>query len=244
VELAMSTIYESERARVVLGDARDVLAKMPKESVDLVVVDPPYGVEWRSNLRSERFDAMEGDGVNERDGVREILEHSVRLVGQQRHLYVFGPADVLDGLKISAPVELVWDKIKNGAGDLSAPWGPAHERINFMVSRYRHGGKAGMDGGPPARLRKGSVLRAMPRTGRKVRHPSEKPVALLCELIESSSKADELVLDPCAGSGSTGVAALLRGRRTLVVESHEPYAELAASRIRATEALMAGAAML
>lgn len=184
------TIYSTGRATVILGDARDVLAGVETESVDLCVVDPPYGVEWQSNLHAERFDVLNGDGAAEtdRDGVREILEHCVRVVGQHRHLYVFGSADVLPTLKTTAPVELVWDKTRPGAGDLSAPWAPAHESISFLVSKHRHGGEAGQQTNVAARLRKGSVLSFTPPTGRKVRHPTEKPVGLLCELIESSSR--------------------------------------------------------
>jgi site-specific DNA-methyltransferase (adenine-specific) len=219
---------------VLVGDARDVLRGVETESVDLVVVDPPYGVEWRSNLRAERFDILDGDGHDERAGVREILQQTVRVVGQHRHLYVFGPNDVLDGLKTTEPVPLVWDKGASGAGDLAAPWGPAHEDLWFLVSKHRHGGKAGGDS-LAARLRKGSVLRCGRKTGRTVRHPTEKPVQLLAELIESSSRAGELVLDPCAGSGSTGVAAVLRGRRALLIESHEPYAQIAARRLAEVE---------
>lgn len=234
----MSTIYESDRARVVLGDAREVLAGMDTESVDLVVADPPYGVEWRSNLRAERFDMLHEDGAADRAGVRAILGECVRVVGQHRHLYVFGPDDVLAGLKVTAPVAMVWDKGRPGAGDLQAPWAPAHEPLWFMVSEHRHAGKAGRTTAPAARMRKGSVLHAFPPTGRKVRHPTEKPVELLAELVESSSRAGELVLDPCSGSGSTGVAAVLRGRRALLIESHEPWARLAAERLRAVEALV------
>jgi DNA modification methylase len=232
----MSELYVGPRARVLLGDARDELRALGTESVDLVIADPPYGVEWQSGLRAERFDVLNGDGAHEREGVREILEQSVRVVGQNRHLYVFGPDDVLTGLKVGAPVALAWDKGDAGPGDLSAPWGPSHETVWFTVSKHRHGGQAGGQS-VAARLRKGTVLRVNRRTGRTVRHPTEKPVALLAELIESSSRAGELVLDPCAGSGSTGVAAVLRGRRALLIESDERYARLAVERVRRAEAI-------
>lgn len=230
--------YRSERATIYHADARDVLAGLPTESADLVIVDPPYGIEWRSNQRAERFDLLAGDGAADRDGVREILTECVRLVGQNRHLYVFGPTDVVDGLKTSAPVALVWDKLMMSGGDLSAPFGPAHEPISFLVSRHRHGGQAGGDA-IPARIRKGTVLRVHRPTGRKVRHPSEKPVALLAELVESSSRIGDLVLDPCAGIGSTGVAAILRGRRALLVECDDRWIDEAVRRVREAERLAA-----
>lgn len=227
-------IYESDHVTVHCDDARDVLANMDAESVGLVVVDPPYGVEWRSNRRAESFEVMAGDFTDDRVGVYEILQGAVRAVAQHRHLYVFGPPDVLAGLKVTQPVELVWDKGTIGQGALTSPWGPAHEQLWFLVSKYRHAGESDADS-VAARLRKGSVLRYPRPTGRKVRHPSEKPVPLLCELIESSSRRGEVVLDPCAGSGSSAVAAILLGRRALCIEVNEDYAALAVARLKRAE---------
>lgn len=231
-----SPYYADEYATLHLGDARDVLPTYPTESLDLIVTDPPYGVAWQSNRRAAAFDELHNDGAGDRDVITAVLRECVRLVGQNRHLYVFGPTDVLDGLKVAKPAELVWDKATLGSGDVTAAWGPAHEPLSFTVSKHRHAGEAGKDT-VPARIRKGSVLRFPRPTGRKVRHPSEKPTALLRELVESSSRQGECVLDPFAGVGSTGVAAVLSGRRALLVELDERYAEVAATRLAAAAAL-------
>lgn len=238
-------VYKSDHAEIWLGDAREVLATVPKESVDLIVTDPPYGVEWQSNQRTERFDQLMGDGASDADrsAIADIITHCVRIVGQHRHLYVFGPADVLAGQKVSEVVELIWDKGVMGAGDVTAPWGPQHERISFCVSKFRHAGKAGATS-LPTRMRKGSILRFTRPTGRKVRHPSEKPVPLLAELIESSSRRGDLVVDAFAGVGSTGVAAVLTGRRALLVEKDPQWIPEAIARVKNAEsiALLAQAA--
>lgn len=228
--------YSTERATLHLADARDVLAEFVTESVDLVVTDPPYGQAFVSNQRVERFETIALDGGDDRDAIRDVLEECVRLVGQNRHLYVFGPEDVLEGLKVTKPVTLMWDKTMMSGGDLTAPWGRSHEPISFVVSRHRHAGQSG-GAAIPARIRKGSVLRFGRRTGRTVRHPTEKPVDLLAELIESSSRVGDLVFDPFAGVGSTGVAAILRGRRALLVEVDERYATIAAERLQQAEHL-------
>jgi site-specific DNA-methyltransferase (adenine-specific) len=230
-------LHESPVAVVYHGHAEDVLAMTRTESVDLIVADPPYGAEWKSNRRRESFDQLEGDTPADRDDIAAVLRECVRVVGQHRHLYVFGPTDVLDGLKVSKPVSLIWDKGTLGSGDVTAPWGPQHEPITFLVSKHRHAGEAGKEG-VPARLRKGSIL-AYPRpTGRNVRHPSEKPVPLLRELIESSSRQGETVADYYGGTGSTGVAAVLAGRKTIIVEKVAKYAELAAERVAAAERVL------
>lgn len=228
--------YESARASLYLGDARSVLPKLQTESFDLVLTDPPYGMEFSSGFRQMEFGQIRNDGTNDREGIREVLQECVRLVGQKRHLYVFGPDDVLAGLKITETASLVWDKGKTGMGNLSSAWGPAHEPLTFAVSLHRHAGQAGRTS-PAVRIRKGSVLRFNPPTGRKVRHPNEKPIGLLAELIESSSRVGDIVLDPFAGIGSTGVAAILRGRRAVLVEIDEKYANIASERLREAEEL-------
>lgn len=231
-------VHDGPFGQVWHGDAEQVLATIPTESAHLILTDPPYGQEWQSNQRGDGFGQLDGDGADEgsRLKIRGGLVHCVRIVGQNRHLYVFGPTDVLEGLKVSECVALVWDKTMMSGGNLSAPWGPQHEPITFAVSKHRHAGKSG-DSVLPARLRKGTVLRFERPTGRKVRHPSEKPTGLLRELIESSSRQGELVVDPYGGIGSTAVAAILSGRRVVTVDTDERWIRVAVERVRAAERL-------
>lgn len=62
---------------------------------------------------------------------------------------------------------------------------------------------------------------------------------LLRELIESSSRQSETVLDPFAGICSTGVAAVLSGRRAVLVEIDPQWAEIGVERIRRAEDIAA-----
>jgi site-specific DNA-methyltransferase (adenine-specific) len=64
----------------------------------------------------------------------------------------------------------------------------------------------------------------------------EKPVSLLRELVEMSSTFGDLVLDPYMGSGSTGVAALLEGRRFVGIEKEASWFDIACMRLVAAEA--------
>lgn len=237
----MTLVYESEHGQVFHGDARDILPGLPAKSVQLVIADPPYGKEWISRRRAELFDQMVGDEATDeaRSGVHDVLRDALRVLVQHRHVYVFGPGDVLDGLKVSEWTSLVWDKGAIGAGDLASPWAPAHEPISFAVNQHYHAGAKGKPANP-ARLRKGSVLRFTRPTGRMVkRHPSEKPVQLLAELVESSSRTGDVVLDPFAGSGSTAVACILRDRRYLTIEKDEGYVKRLVDRIRTAEEAVA-----
>lgn len=237
--------YEDENVQLWHGRAEEVLPSLKTESFGLVLTDPPYGVEYKSGMRKESWVvAGDGSGAQDRDVVEEVLLQCVRLVGQNRHLYVFGPEVLRSQLdaKVSAPAQLIWEK-NIGMGDLSSPWGPAHEEIHFYSSLFRHAGKRGGERGP-ARLRKGTVMTFGRRTGRTLRHPTEKPLGLLTEMIESSSRVGELVLDPFGGVGSTAVAAVLAGRRAVTVELEESYCEIAAERLKKAGELRAAAANL
>jgi site-specific DNA-methyltransferase (adenine-specific) len=70
--------------------------------------------------------------------------------------------------------------------------------------------------------------------GAKRHHITAKPVELLAELVRACPVGG-LVLDPFAGSGSAGVAALSTGRRYLGIEITKHYAAVAVERIRETE---------
>ncbi len=65
------------------------------------------------------------------------------------------------------------------------------------------------------------------------RHPTQKPLALIERCLAASTMPGQRVLDPFAGSGSTGVAALRLGRRFVGCEIDEAYARLASARMRA-----------
>lgn len=64
-------------------------------------------------------------------------------------------------------------------------------------------------------------------------HPTEKPVALMRHYIENSSQLGQIVLDPFAGSGSTGVAAIQAGRNFIGIEKDEKFFNMAVQRITA-----------
>lgn len=63
-------------------------------------------------------------------------------------------------------------------------------------------------------------------------HPSVKPLRVLCWLVRLLSRPGARILDPFAGSGSTGVAAVLEGRHFVGIELEEQFARLARARLR------------
>jgi hypothetical protein len=208
-------LHASDRATVIWGDCRDpqVIAQVP-DWYGLLCTDPPYGMRFNSG-RSDTFTEIPGD-----DGTVDwpaVLGQWVgpegtytRGLQSKRHVYVFGytAEQLAKPMRLGGTTELVWDKAQAGMGSLTVPWGPQHEPITFGV-HIKQKSQRETDGGGrlSARLRRGSVLRyPRPNGSGARRHSNEKPVPLMTDLIESSTVRGDLVADPCAGSGSTGVA--------------------------------------
>lgn len=235
--MSIEPYYSDDTVTLYHGDCRDVLPGLPRESVDLIVTDPPYGKNWQSGFRKTRLAPIEGD-----DGTLDVeacITTALRVLRNQRHLYVFGPADLTLCPTINASVPIIWNKTMLGTGDLSLPWGAAHEPITFGVHVTRPAARARGTGRLAARLRKGSVI-TVPRANAgqlEDRHDPQqtpKPVLLLRQLIESSSCWGETVLDPFAGYGPTLTAARLEGRKAIGIEKDEATAEKAAKRLANT----------
>lgn len=112
-------------------------------------------------------------------------------------------------------------------GDLSIPWGPAHEDIHLLGE--------GWNRKETGQKRIGSVIATRGVRGGSAGeenftgHPTPKPVPLMERLIERCPPG--VVADPFAGSGSTLRAAKNLGRRAIGVEVEERYCEVIAKRL-------------
>lgn len=229
--------YSNQGIELYLGDSELIVPQLT-QTFDLVATDPPYKVNFQSRRKKEKFNIMHGDSgeIN----ITNILKNCVSKLRHNRHMYVFGPTSLVAGIeKLTSPMILIWDKELIGMGNLSLPYGPAHEPINFMVHVPSVGNKKRGDGRLSARLRQGSVIKVARLNASKVkRHPTEKPVKLMRQIIESSSCLEEIVFDPFMGSGSTIVAAILEGRKAVGIEIDPQYFEIAKNRVDSLLKLM------
>lgn len=234
--VGVAPYYQGSRATLYVGDCRDIAPHLPARSVDLIIADPPYGVRWRSGRRAERFDAMAGDDGSV-DWPAIVGGMVQRLLRNHRHAYIFGytPDQVAGPCAFGGTAELIWDKDHIGPGSLGVPWGPEHETFSFGVYEWSKANRAAGSGRLAARLRQGSVIRARRPNSGQVRHPDEKPVELIRQLVEASSCYGETVFDATAGVCTTGVAAILAGRRTTLIESDLRYADIGVDRLQEAE---------
>lgn len=79
--------------------------------------------------------------------------------------------------------------------------------------------------------RDSSVLRFNVLPSLSKQHPAAKPVELMRYLIRQTSDPGDLILDPFFGSGTTGIAAALEGRRCIGIEKEAKYVDLARRRL-------------
>lgn len=201
----MSPYFDDGTITLYHGDFRRVMPEVMDEC-SVMVTDPPYGVMWASmHHRSRHTELISGDdSTDARDGALELWDG--------RPALAFGSWRYPDS---AASAALFWERTTGGMGDLSMPWSPNVEVI-FVHGRGFRGHRGS------------SVLRHYGgRRGR--RHPAEKPVPLLLELIRKCPEG--VVLDPFAGSGSTLEAARLDGRSAVGIELEERWCELAAKRL-------------
>lgn len=221
-----------EQERFLLGDWRDCLSKLQDGSVALVLTDPPYGMDYRSDRRTDReqerkHETIAGDASTEdaAQGISDCLKELYPKLKQDAHVFCFchwsNESSIRDsvedaGYRIRG--SLIWVKNHAGMGDPSTTFAPKHERIIHAVK-----------GSPVLFSRSSDVLNA-DRCDSE-RHPTEKPVALLKQLIEVTTTENEIVVDPFAGVASTLVAAKELKRSFFGCEIDEGYYRKGADRI-------------
>lgn len=194
-------------ATLYLGDAREVVEVC--HPWDCIVTDPPYGMEFRSNHREVRHDAIANDDTD------ELLSWACRL-NANHSAYIFCRWDNLMG-NVPRPKSCVtWVKNNWSMGDLEHEHGRQTE-----VALFYPGPAHDWPGKRPT-----DVVHA-PRTGNE-HHPTEKPVYLMEQVLAWTRG---IVIDPFMGSGTTGVACMNLGRSFIGIEREPKYFDIACRRI-------------
>ena len=250
--------FEELRDRTILGDAFEVLERLPDRSVDLVIADPYYNL-------SKSF---HGNASRKQD-FGQYAAYTERWVGKvARKLKPDGSIYVCCDWKSSGAVEQVlqrhfivrnritWQREKGrGAG---ANWKNAMEDIwfatcsetytfNLDAVRLRRRVRAPYRiGGKPRdweQTQQGRYRDTCPSNfwddisipywsmAENTAHPAQKPEKLIAKLILASSRAGDIVLDPFLGSGTTSVVARKLGRSYIGIEQNPLYCAWAEYRL-------------
>ena len=233
-----------------LGDALELLAVLPEASVDCVWTDPPYllsngGITCVAGRMVsvdkgawDRSRGLEGDHEFNLAWTREcyrVLKPTGSLwVSGTLHLYPsVGMALRQNGFHLLN--DITWEKT-NPPPHLARKtfthstetlfWASKEKRgytFNYQAMRDENAGK------------QMKTVWQFSAAGKKEKrfgkHPTQKPVALIARCLRASTNPGDLVLDPFAGSGSTGVAALGLGRRFVGIEIEVQFLEIGMQRL-------------
>ena len=203
--------------QVIHGDCVAVMRTMPSESVDLVVTDPPYLVNYRP-----------------RDGRRCMNDDNADwLLPAFREIYRVPKPDrvcaTFYGWPWIARFMVAW-KAAGFRPVSHLTWVKQHSsRIGYTAGRHEVGYLLAK-GRPPRPAKPLSDVLPWEYTGNRF-HPNEKPVCAIRPLIEAFSGEGNIVLDPFAGSGTTGVAAVASRRLLILIEKEALHCRAAALRI-------------
>src|SRR5207247_168993 len=266
---APRTKFESvSSTSIIVGDCVAEMSKLPAASVDLVFADPPYNLQLKGDLK--RPDESHVDAVNDdwdkfssfaayHDCTRAWLLACRRVMKPSATLWVIGSyhnifrvGAIMQDLGFWVLNDIVWRKTNPMPNFRGRRFTNAHETMIWAAREaggkgYTFNYEALKAGNEDIQVRSDWTLplctgeeRLKGSDGKKL-HPTQKPEALLARVILSSSRPDDLVLDPFCGSGTTGAVAKRLGRRFIGIEREAAYAAAAQARIAAVAPLPAPA---
>ena len=213
------------------GDCLELMKNIPNNSVDLLLTDPPYGIDFQSRYHNDKT-KRKPKILNDKKPFTDFIPLIKSKIAKTGGILCFTRWDVQqifidefirNGLKPKNV--LIWDKKSNGMGNLKKAFGGRYESIIWIPNddfKFKSGRPQDLI----------SVPRVPPH---KLIHPNEKPVKLLEFLIEKTTSQNATVLDCFMGSGSTGIACINTNRDFIGVELDEKYYKIAEERIKNAE---------
>ena len=209
-------------------DCLEGMKRIPDKSVDLIVTDPPYMMNYQSGRRKKenRFDKIQND-VDSYDLIKNTIEESYRILKDDSAIYMFCSWHNIDFFKVEFEKYfklkniIVWNKNNHGSGDLKASYAPKHE---FIL--YGNKGRSIFRG-----KRIPDVIDCAKVSGTKMTHPTEKPIELLSKFIINNSDEGDTVLDMFSGTGATLISCINTNRNYIGFELDETYFNIANERI-------------
>ncbi len=214
LELPDNNVYFQDDAVVIYcADCRSILPLIPNKSIDLVLTDPPYGIDldltWLSELHlahSKPANKIDKPIIGDRGMPLDwLFSYTNRAI--------FGFPYIYDA---EATGWLVWDKQPGIDTDrtLTSPVEMSSTTLwkGFRIVRCMWAGFFRDNG------------------EYRFKHPTQKPQKVIDYIVSKGSQLDNLILDPFLGSGTTAYCAKKLGRKCIGIEIEEKYCEIAAKR--------------
>ena len=205
----------------------DELDRIPDNSIDMVLTDPPYFIPTNSSMQRKETATRNLEDTSILNTYFKLLFKKMAIKSKSTSVwYVFCDGQsypifyntLLPLCKAVRP--LIWNKKTSING---YTWRHQHELIAFVTFKDYKKINTG----------DGDIIdcRAVPKKDKI--HPAQKPVELLTKLLSKHPDV-ETVLDPFAGSGSTLVSAKRCGKRYIGIELNEHFVDICKSRLRAS----------
>jgi len=259
----MKYLLEEIRNRVILGDAFEVVKKIDDETVDLIFIDPPYFLQLpQKQLRRWKVKTVV-EGVNDEwdqfssfeeydEFIRRLLAEVKRVMKPNATIWVistyhsiFRIGKIIQDLGYWILNNVIWVKTNPMPNWLGVRFTNATESLIWAVKeknakKYTFSkdyAKAFGIGKVGANVWVLPLCAGKERlkddVGKKL-HSTQKPVELLKRVILTSTKEGDLVLDPLAGTGTTGFVAQALKRDFIMIESNPKYVKGIEKRFRET----------
>ena len=212
----------------IIRDFFDAVKDMPKEHFDIVEVDPPYGIDL-TNAKAKK--GLGADGLMDYNEV-EAKEYPIFLGKVARECYRvmkpnsymifwFGPdpwfeliASILEGAGFKLPrIPAIWTK----------PTGQTNSPTTRLASAYEMFFYAAKGSPTIAKPGTRNVFPHDPVFPDKKRHPTERPIPLMVDVLETFAAPNSKVLVPFAGSGATLEAAFKANMHPIGFDLSKPY---------------------
>lgn len=202
------------------GDSFRELRKLPDNTVDLIVTDPPYGQNYSTGRQKHtiRRTTRIANDAGQLD-IPRLMSEFHRVTKPKSHCYIFTSWKTVDLWKPEFEKYfvlkniLIWSKDNHTAGDLSWSYAQSYEMILFgMKGRKKLTGARDRD----------CVYMPKVKSHQQV-HLLQKPDQLVEYLIRKSSRRGDTVLDPFAGSGTAGVCCIRTSRNSIQFEVSRRY---------------------
>ncbi len=221
------------------ADSRDIIKRIPDNSIDFILTDPPYNLGQHStgNIPLPGRTAMNND-VADWDMIdfnpEEWADEFIRILKPTGNLFIFTSYNQLGRWyncldhKFDTSNFMIWHKTNpapkiykagflNSCEMIFTCWNKKHT-WNFISQAEMHNFIE-------------STICMKPERLSSPKHPAQKPVSILKKMIQIASNENDIIFDPFMGVGSTGVAALDLNRRFIGVELNEDYFKAAKKRI-------------
>lgn len=211
-------------------DCIEGMKKIPDESIDLIVTDPPYLMKYKTNHRKDKHHKFcsEIAGDDDQELIKTYIKECYRIMKNDSACYMFCNSNKVDVFKselervgFNIKNMIVWVKNNWTAGDLKASYGKQYELILYVNK-----GRRFING---SRLT--DVWEFNRVSGKKQLHQNQKPVELIKQCIEKSSDPGAIVFDGFMGSGTTAIACIDTDRHYIGYELDPEYYKVANNRI-------------